>query len=388
MDTEAILFGHFQSGEVESLVKIPDLTYQGQVNSVGGGLSGRVHGNLFSKIIGIGNLFAAWREFSRSKKKKKDIAQLEFNLEENLFTLHEELSRKIYTHQPYESFYICDPKLRHIHKASVRDRVLHQAVFRTLYPIFNKQFIFDSYSSRLSKGTHAAVKRLEAFAVKAGQNNRKNIFALKCDVSKFFDSIDQNILLKLLIKKVDDVGTIWLLEKIIRSFKKGLGRGLPLGNVTSQLFKNVYLNELDQFVKHELKAKYYIRYCDDFLILSGNKNWLVKQIKPIRIFLHKELKLELHPNKVFIRKLRQGIDFLGYVVLPYYTVLRTKTKKRIFKKIRQRKLEFETGKISKGSFEQSLQSYLGILRHCEGYKIREKINKLADYPGFPLEFTP
>jgi len=349
----------------------------GRLTALGGGIIRReIHGDLFSEIISIENLLTAWQKFSYGKKKKKDVAEFEFSLENNLFTLYEELNRKIYAHQPYESFFIQDPKLRHIHKASVRDRVLHQAVYRVLYPIFDKRFIFDSYSSRLEKGTHAAVKRLKSFAKKAGGNNKISIFALECDVRKFFDSIDQNILLKLLGSRINDVDLLWLLEKIIKSFEKEKNRGLPLGNVTSQLFANVYLNELDQFIKHELKAKYYLRYCDDLVILSESECWLKKQIEPIQKFLHEKLKLELHPDKVFIRKLSQGIDFLGYVILPHHTVLRTKTKRRIFSKVRQKKLELEAGRISRESFEQSLQSYLGILKHCKGGKIEKKIREI------------
>jgi len=181
---------------------------------------------------------------------------------------------------------------------------------------------------------------------------------------------------------ISDGKIIWLLEQVIKSFSSGKpGTGIPLGNLTSQLFANIYLNKLDQFVKHKLKAGHYIRYADDFIILSENRELLAGQIKPIQKFLREKLKLELHPDKVFIRKFRQGVDFLGYVVLPHYRVLRTKTKRRMLRKIRQRKFELETGKISKDSFEQSLQSYLGILKHCKGDKIKRKILKF--FPTLP-----
>jgi len=322
------------------------------------------------------NLFLSWREFRRGKKGKLDVQKYEFALEDNLLKLHYQLKNKNYKHSSYSPFYVRDPKLRHIHKARVRDRVLHQAVYRILYPIFDKQFIFDSYSCRLGKGTHTAIKRLEIFCRKASGNNTKNIFALKCDVKKFFDSIDQNILKELLGREIDDPDTMWLIEKIINSFEKVKNKGLPLGNVTSQLFANIYLNELDQFVKHQLKAKYYLRYCDDFIILSEDKESLEEQIEPIQKFLWDSLKLELHDNKVFIRKFRQGIDFLGYVILPHYRVLRTKTKRRIFKKISQKKSDLLNGKISEESFDHTFQSYLGILKHCSGYKIRKQITDI------------
>ncbi|MFA6160482.1 MAG: RNA-directed DNA polymerase [Parcubacteria group bacterium] len=150
-------------------------------------------------------------------------------------------------------------------------------------------------------------------------------------------------------------------------------RGLPIGNITSQIFANIYLNELDWFIKRELKVKNYFRYADDFTIIYSESDYLENILSQVADFLKNELKLELHPNKVEIRKFSQGIDFLGYVTLPHYIVLRTKTKKRMFKKIQNKKNDLKSGIISEESFNQSLQSYLGVLKHCEGWKIREKI---------------
>ncbi|HEX8974136.1 MAG TPA: reverse transcriptase domain-containing protein [Patescibacteria group bacterium] len=318
------------------------------------------------------NLFLAWREFCEGKRGKKDVQEFEFNLENNLFELHELLKNKTYQHCNYTAFNVCDPKLRRIHKATVRDRVLHHAIFRVLYPIFDKCFIFDSYSCREDKGTHAAVDRLERFLQKASKNNKKNVFALKCDIRKFFDSIDQEILLEIIRRKIGGNDAIWLLEKILRSFPAGL----PLGNVTSQLFANIYLNELDQFIKHVLKEKFYLRYCDDFILLSENREHLENLINSIDEFLNSKLKLHLHPNKIIIRKRRQGIDFLGYVTLQNHRVLRTKTKRRVLKKIKNKHIELLKGNISEESFNQSWQSYFGILKHCKGYKIQKEIENM------------
>lgn len=301
----------------------------------------------------------AWKEFRRGKRKKFEVQQFEFNLEDNLFQLHQELQLKNYQPLPYVSFRIQDPKLRHIHKANIRDRVLHQALFRILYSIFDKGFIFDSYSSRLNKGTHKGIDRLKTFLRKCSKNNRKNIFVLKCDISKFFDSIDHQILLDLIKKKIFDSTTIWLIEKIVKSFEKLPGRGLPLGNVTSQLFANVYLNELDQFIKHKLKIKYYLRYCDDFVILGEDRNHFAEIIEKMNCFLNQNLKIKLHPKKIIIRKYHQGIDFLGYVTRPYYRVLRTKTRSRLLRRVN----------------EKNLSSYLGVLKHCSGHKIKKQISE-------------
>lgn len=219
------------------------------------------------------------------------------------------------------------------------------------------------------------MNRLEKFCHRLSRNNHKNIFALKCDVRKFFDSVDQNILLKLIERKIRDGDALWLIEKIIKSFEKDKGKGLPLGNVTSQLFANIYLNELDRFIKHQLMVKYYLRYCDDFIILGEDENSLVNLAAIINNFLERNLKLALHSDKIIIRKYHQGIDFLGYVVLPHYRVLRTKTKRRVLKKIKAKRQDLQDGLISENSFDQSLQSYLGVLRHCAGYKIFREIRR-------------
>lgn len=348
---------------------------------------------IFEEIVSLENLFSAWREFSHGKMKKIDVLEFKMNLEENLFQLYRELAGKTWRHSNYISFNVCDPKLRRIHKANVRDRVLHHAVFRILYPIFDKSFIFDSYSCRVGKGTHRAVAQLEKFCRKLSRNNSRNIFALKCDVRKFFDSVDQDILLDFIKRKIEDEDAIWLIERIIGSYSSSAPTppsastadtsprageeveriGLSLGNVTSQLFANIYLNELDQFVKHKLKEKYYLRYCDDFIILGENKRHLENIIFPIGRFIKEKLKLDLHPDKIILRKYRQGFDFLGYVVLPHHRVLRTKTKKRILRKIREKKFLLREELISEKSFDQSLQSYLGILKHCRGYGILKKV---------------
>ncbi|NQU83792.1 MAG: RNA-dependent DNA polymerase [Parcubacteria group bacterium] len=340
------------------------------------GYSNITHKSLFEEIISLENLFIAWREFKKGKNKKQDVQQFEFNLEDNLFKLHLELKQKQYYPDDYTSFYICDPKLRHIHKASIRDRVVHHAVFRILYPFFDKRFIHDSYSCRLNKGTHRGVLRLKNFSCKITSNYRNSAYVLKCDIRKFFASIDHDVLIGLIRKTIYCPDTLWLTIKIIKSFGSETNKGLPLGNVTSQLFANIYLNELDQFVKHTLKEKYYIRYCDDFLIFSKDQKHLIKTIPLISDFLSANLKLSLHPNKIFTRKLSYGIDFLGYVGLPHYSILRTKTKRRMFRKIRQNKNKLRVGVISQEKSKQSLQSYFGVLKHCKGFKIKKYLNKI------------
>lgn len=315
----------------------------------------------------------AWQEFKRGKTKKIDIQNFNLKLEDSLFDFYEQLKNKTYQHFHYTSFYIRDPKPRHIHKACVRDRVLHHALFRILYSIFDPSFIFDSYSCRISKGTHRAINRLEQFARKVSKNKTRNCFVLKCDVKRFFDSVDHNILIRLIQKRINDNNALWLIKEIIDSFQMAEGKGLPLGNITSQLFANIYLNELDKFVKHRLRIKYYIRYCDDFVILSNDREYLEKLVPKINTFLKEKLNLSFNSDKIIIRKYLRGIDFLGYVSFPYYRALRTKTKRRMFRKIEQKIKRLKQDKISEESFNQTIQSYLGLLKHCNSYKLKRKI---------------
>ncbi len=174
---------------------------------------------MFEEIISIGNLFAAWETFKAGKRSGEDVQALERHLEDNLFRLEWELKTKTYRHKPYHRFQIFDPKHRIIHKADVRDRIVHHAIYRVLGPVFDPTFIFDSYSCRVGKGTHAAVKRLEGFARKVSRNDTRPCWALKCDVRKFFDSINHGILLKILGQKIHDQNTLWLLRNIVESFR-------------------------------------------------------------------------------------------------------------------------------------------------------------------------
>lgn len=347
------------------------------------------HIGLFDRIISKTNLLRSWQEFKIDKRNKVDAQIFEHNLAENLFALHFDLKNKTYRHGSYSSFYIHDPKLRHIHKACVRDRVLHHAVMKQIEPYFERTFIFDSYSSRIDKGTHRAVLRLREFAWQLSRNNTKTVWILKCDIRKFFDSIDHQILLQLIKKEISDQYTLDLISEIIDSFPARLNlgkseskriqtsdnRGTPLGNLTSQLFSNIYLNSLDQFIKRILKERYYLRYADDFVILSCDPDHLKTLIPKLRSFLDATLKLELHPTKIIIRKWSQGIDFLGYIVFPYHIILRTKTKKRMMRNIRQNFQMVQEGLLSKEKFRQSLQSYLRILKHCRSNNIKKEIEK-------------
>ncbi len=183
------------------------------------GLSSGADYDIFATIISLGNLYLSWKKFKKGKMGKSDAQEFALNLEDNLFTLHAELKNKTYRHDHYTSFFVNDPKRRHIHKATVRDRIVHHALYRALYPLFDRGFIYDSYSCRDNKGTHRAVERLATFARQASRNYTRPCFVLKCDTRRFFDSIDHTILLELIGKKVKDADTLWLIEDIIASFR-------------------------------------------------------------------------------------------------------------------------------------------------------------------------
>ncbi|MFA7653449.1 MAG: reverse transcriptase/maturase family protein [Candidatus Magasanikbacteria bacterium] len=338
----------------------------------------KVYKKLFNEIVSLENLVMAWDEFQAGKRAKPDVQAFEFMLEENLIALRNDLISKQYVHGPYTSFYICDPKVRHIHKATVRDRILHHAVFRILNPIFETTFIPNSFSCRIDKGTHKGVTAIEQMLRQASHNYTSPCFALKCDVRKFFDSIDHAVLLSILEKRIIDPDTRWLLRQIVQSFTAGWHTllnpcGVPIGNLTSQLFANVYMNEFDQFIKHDLKVKYYARYTDDFIIISTDRNYLRDILTPITNYLNDRLKLSLHPKKVSIRKCQQGVDFLGYVVRPHHLLVRNKTKQRMFRKLKDKATLFRDEQIDDYSLSQSLQSYLGALSHASAYHLGQDL---------------
>jgi retron-type reverse transcriptase len=288
------------------------------------------------------------------------------NLIDNILILHDELSCHLYRHGDYKRFNISDPKPRVIHKSSVRDRLLHRAIYRKLYPFFDKAFSASSFSCRKNKGTHKALNQFRSFAFRVSKNNTKTCWVLQCDIRKFFDSIDHEILLKILALYAPDKSTLWPLSQVIKSFHIKPQRGLPLGNLTSQLLVNIYLNELDLFVKHRLKAKYYVRYADDFVIISDSRQYLNGLLPRIREFLAQELKLALNEHKVFIKTYASGIDFLGWVHFPYHRQIRTTTKRRMIKRL-QGHPKRET-KIS----------YRGLLSHGNTYKLRKRLG-LVDH---------
>lgn len=315
----------------------------------------------FENIISVENLLAAWQEFVRGKRNKKDVQEFQYRLMDNILELHEVLKKGEYRHGGYYAFKISDPKPRDIHKATVADRLIHHALYRRLYPYFDRTWISDSYSCRNDKGTHRAMERFKSFAYKVSRNHTRTGWVLKCDIKKFFASIDQEILVETVSRYVKDHRTLSLVRGIVESFSStGPGKGLPLGNLTSQMLVNVYMNRFDQFVKHRLKARRYIRYADDFVILSEDRSELEALVPIIRNFLMVELKLTIHPNKLFIKTLASGVDFLGWVHFPTHRVIRTASKKRML-----RNLAIDRN-------DARLESYRGLLSHGNAHALSTK----------------
>lgn len=334
--------------------------------SLGGGSPQRIRfTHAYEHIISVENLLEAWREFVRGKRKRADVQEFERYLMQNILDLHRDLANGAYLHGGYHHFKISDPKLRDIHKAGVRDRLVHHAIYRILYPFFDRTFVSDSYSCRKEKGTHRAMNRFRDFARQVSENDTRTCWILKCDIWKFFASIDQTILMRILRSYISDEKILALITRVIESFSStAKGKGLPLGNLTSQLLVNIYMNEFDQFVKHSLKAKHYIRYADDFVFFSADCAELHAWLPQIRAFLRDQLQLDLHPKKVSIETLASGVDFLGWVCFPDHRVLRTATKKRMFRRIRE-----------VNDNEGTIASYTGLLSHGNTKKILAQIPK-------------
>jgi len=338
------------------------------------------HNNLWDKICSFQNLLSAAEKAQKGKRFQDNVGRFNFNLEAELLLLQNELQNQAYQPGLYRSFYIYEPKKRMISAAPYRDRVVHHALCNIIEPIFDKIFISDSYANRKGKGTHKAVNRFSEFC-------KKNKYVLKCDIKKYFPSIDHQILYNLLAKRITDQKCLWFIkliidssnpqEEVIRYFDSDnlftpceRRRGLPIGNLTSQFFANIYLNEFDHFVKEQLKCRYYIRYVDDFVVLDDDKDRLHKVKNNIERYLE-VLRLRLHPRKCHIFPVTQGTNFLGYRIFPTHRLLNKDNIRRFKKRLSRFQQFYAAGMLALDKLTASIRSWIAHASHADTYGLRQ-----------------
>lgn len=324
----------------------------------------------------MGNLTLAWRKARKNKTLNADILNFEKDLEKNLIELHYELKNKTYKPKPLKTFVLRDPKTRVISKSDFRDRIVHHAIILVIGEDFQKQFIYDSCANQINKGGTFALNRFDKFLRKVTNNFKKNTFCLKADIRHYFDEVDHEVLINILSRRIKDDDVLWLINQILNNnvVRGGGGerhKGMPLGNYTSQFFANVYLHDLDYFVKNVLKVKYYIRYVDDFVILHKSKKKLEIWKEEIDKFLNNKLKIALHSQKSRIIPLSRGVDFVGFRNFYRYRLLRKRNIKGMRKKIRL----FEKGDRYFNSLFDSYQGWQAYAKWANTHRLRNEIKK-------------
>ncbi len=322
----------------------------------------------YQELCSKENLEIAYNKAKKGKSNKRYVIEFEKDLKQNLNQLRLELIFHSYQPKPLKSFVIKDPKTRIIHKSDFRDRIVHHALCNIIEPIFDKTFIYDSYANRKGKGTLKAIQRFEQFQRKVSKNNTKICYVLKADIKHYFENVNIKILINILKTKIKDEKIIRLIKVILKNYSKD--KGMPLGNLTSQFFANVYLNELDQYIKHTLKVKYYIRYVDDFVILSSSKEELIILKEKINDFLQKQLKLTLHPDKSKIIILKHGVKFLGAKIFYYHKIIPKKNRQKFFRKYNLLKTE------NYDAIYNFVEGWLAYIRNMDSYNQELKIFSL------------
>ncbi len=343
----------------------------------------KTYDNLFGRLISPENLENAYWKARKHKSHNPVVMEFGKHWRLHIAVLHRELKLGIYKPANLKTFILRDPKTRKICVSDFRDRVVHHALVSVLMPIFEPRFIYDSYASRRGKGALKAINRFQFFmrkvtkngklVAKARNNNAVEGFVFKVDIKHYFDNVDHNVLLGIINKRVVDVGVLWLVKVILDNYDSGSkGKGMPLGNWTSQFFANVYLNELDQFVKHNLLAKYYIRYVDDFVVMHNSKTPLQEYERKIRIFLE-TLKLELHPSKCKITSFCQGTGFLGFRIFYYFMLVKQRNIRKLWVNIKTELEDYSSGLVEFSDILSTLQGWNAYAQQGNTYHLRNKL---------------
>jgi hypothetical protein len=358
----------------------------------------KTYKNLYPHINSFANLYQAFRAARKGKRGQAEVADFEFDLEHNLLALEAELRDQIYQPGGYTNFYIYEPKRRLVSAAPFRDRIVHHALCRVIEPIWEARFISTSFACRVEKGTHRALDQAHAWV-------RRYRFACQGDIVKYFPSIDHHILRNLLAHHLADQPTMGLIDLILDSgggiladeypmtyfpgddlFAANRSRGLPIGNLTSQFWANVYLHQLDLFVKHELRCPAYLRYMDDFVLFGDDKTQLHEWKAAIGNFLSSRLRLVLHPQKSLVFPVKVGLDFCGFRLYPTHRRLRRSAIHRFAQRFRRQRKAYRQGELSLAEMTTSVQCWIAHAAHGDTWRLRERL--FADYPISPARAHP
>lgn len=343
--------------------------------------------NLFYENLTYSKLLAAHYRAKKNKTYKGEILRFELNLENNLINLLNDLKNKRYRVGEYRTFMVYEPKPRIIKSLPYKDRIVHQWIVEEfIKPYITPRFIDTTFACIVDRGTHASADQTQKY-MRHLYNKNIDYWILKCDISKFFYSIDPVILYKILQKYIYDKDLLFLIKVILFDNRDPNEKvGIPIGNYTSQYFANIYLNELDQFVKRTLKIKYYIRYMDDFILLLPTKKDCIKYKAIIENFVETKLHLKLNSKTKYYPS-KMGVDFCGYRIFPTHRLLRTSNKTKIKNNIKLWNQKFHNGTLNTTHAVQSFNSWYGHAGHCNSYHLINKMLNRCDFLETPKSLT-
>ena len=344
----------------------------------------KTYRNLYPQLVDFENLYLAFRKARKGKRDRAEVAAFEFDLEANLFQLQQELTGQTYTPGPYRNFYVRERKLRLISAAPFTDRVVHHALCRLIDPIWERRFVHDTYACRPGKGTHRAIDRCQHFA-------RRYAYTLQCDVHQFFPAIDHAILRGKLARLIADPELLHLIDLILDGGAGVLSpmyqpewfpgdtlldplrpKGLPIGNLTSQTWANVYLDSLDQFVKRKLKCRAFVRYCDDFVLFSNDKGELHDWKEAVQEHLN-GLRLQLNWRRSTVYPVHTGIPFLGFRIFPTHRRLRADNVRLARRRLHMNRDAYRAGRINQAEFKESLLAWIAHASHGDTWQLRRSL---------------